>query len=204
MSATATITGVRQVETVDGVNYTVTVVQSGGQNVFALNGAANPALTVNGGFFYVFDVSDASNSGHPLIFKLTGGETYTAGVERTGTAGTSGATVKLFLSVGGTSPAKYSCSVHGDGMGNTITSAAASGALPTYASAEANFPDFNYVVNVDASAATAATNASNGANAIFAFASASTGTTIDVSATAKILGEDWTVVPDTTGVWAIQ
>jgi hypothetical protein len=204
VSATATITGVRQVETVDGVNYTVTVVQSGGQNVFALDGVAKPALTVNGGFFYVFDVSDASNSGHPLIFKVTGGETYTDGVERTGTAGTSGATVKIFISAGGTIVNAYACSVHGAGMGNTITYAAASGAVPTYASAEVSSPDFNYVVNADGSAATAAINASNGANAIFSFASASTGTSIDVSATAKILGEDWAVVSDTTGIWAIQ
>lgn len=204
VSATATITAVRQVETVDSVNYTVTVVQSGGVNVFVLNGVERPALTVNGGFFYVFDVSDSSNAGHPLIFQNSSND-YFAGVERTGTAGSSGATVKLFLSVGGTAPDAYLCSVHGAGMGNTITASATSNPLPTFGTAEVSNPEFLYVTNVTASASCAATAVFQRPSARLAFAGAA-GLTTSATAVAsgEILGERWTVVPDETGVWAIQ
>ena len=199
VSATATITGIRQVETVDAVNYTVTVVQSGGQNVFALNGVTKPAITVNGGFFYVFDVSDSSNSGHPLVFQNSG-NAFESGVEQTGTAGTSGATVKLFLSVGGTAPDAYVCSVHGSGMGNTITASATSNPLPTYASAETNFPDFLYVTNMDATASCSATATAERPVATLKFdGAAGINTAATVIASGEILGEKWTVVPDTTG-----
>lgn len=204
VSATATITGIRQVETVDAVNYTVTVVQSGGHHVFALNGVERPAITVNDGFFYVFDVSDASNSGHPLVFQSSGVD-YFAGVERTGTAGTSGATVKIFISAGGTIVDAYACSVHGAGMGNTITSSATSNPLPTFTSAQTNLPEFLYVTNVDGSAACSATASMGGVNGIFAFSGAAgVDTAATVIASGEILGEKWTVVPDTTGIWAVQ
>ena len=69
-------------------------------------------------------MSDASNSGHPLAFK-NGSTAYTTGVTTTGTAGTSGASV--VIAVDAAAPATgllYYCTVHGNAMGNTITTSA--------------------------------------------------------------------------------
>ena len=100
-----------------GNNYTVTV--SGGK--FYIDGVEAAALTLTKGLTYVFDVSDATNSGHPFRFKDASGNAYTTGVTTSGTAGSSGATVTLVLASSGTLPARYYCTVHGNGMGNTIT-----------------------------------------------------------------------------------
>lgn len=97
----------------------VTVVNSGG-NKFALDGVTAPALTLVKGFTYTFDVSDASNSGHPLAFKDVDGNAFTTGVTVNGTAGTAGATVVIVVPTTGTMPARYYCTAHGNGMGNTI------------------------------------------------------------------------------------
>ena len=99
---------------------TVTVVSSGGSNYFAINGVTAPALTLVQGHTYTFDVSDSSVSGHPLVFKDSGGSAYTTGVTTTGTAGSTGATVVIVVPSSGTMPARYACSTHGNGMGNTI------------------------------------------------------------------------------------
>ena len=53
-------------------NITVTVVNDGGTNKFAINGATAPALTLVQGHTYTFDVSDSSVPGHPLAFKDSG------------------------------------------------------------------------------------------------------------------------------------
>ena len=100
--------------------FTVTVVQSGG-NKFAIDGATAPALTLVKGFTYTFDVSDNTNSGHPLRFKDASGNSFTTGVTVTGSAGQAGAKVVLAVPTTGTQPARYYCTVHGNGMGNTIT-----------------------------------------------------------------------------------
>ena len=101
-------------------NYTVTVVQSGG-NKYAIDGVTTAELTLVRGLTYVFDVSDSSNSGHPFRFKDANGNSFTTGVTTSGTAGSSGATVTLVVPASGTQPARYYCTVHGNGMGNTIT-----------------------------------------------------------------------------------
>ena len=101
-------------------NYTVTVVQSGG-NKYAIDGVTTAELTLVRGLTYVFDVSDSSNSGHPFRFKDASGNSFTTGVTTSGTAGQSGATVTLVVPASGTQPARYYCTVHGNGMGNTIT-----------------------------------------------------------------------------------
>lgn len=98
---------------------TVTVVNSGG-NKFAIDGVVAPALTLVQGITYTFNVADSSVSSHPLIFKDSGGNTITSGVTTNGTAGSSGATVVISVPTTGTMPARYSCSSHGDTMGNTI------------------------------------------------------------------------------------
>ena len=103
-----------------GNNYTVTVANSGSGNKFYIDGVEAAALTLTKGLTYVFDVSEY-NSGHPFRFKDSSGNSYTTGVTTSGTAGSSGATVTLVVPTSGTMPARYYCTVHGNGMGNTIT-----------------------------------------------------------------------------------
>ena len=104
-----------------GNNYTVTVYNSGSGNKYYIDGVEAAELTLTKGLTYVFDVSDSSNSGHPFRFKDASGNSYTTGVTTSGTAGSSGATVTLVIPTSGTMPARYYCTVHGNGMGNTIT-----------------------------------------------------------------------------------
>jgi hypothetical protein len=104
-----------------GNNYTVTVANSGSGNKFYIDGVEAAQLTLTKGLTYVFDVSDATNSGHPFRFKDASGNAYTTGVTTSGTAGSSGATVTLVLASSGTLPVRYYCTAHGNGMGNTIT-----------------------------------------------------------------------------------
>ena len=104
-------------------NIAVTVVNDGG-NKFAFNGVTAPAITLVKGFTYTFDVSDSSVSGHPLAFKDSGGNAYTTGVTTNGTAGSSGANVVIAVPTTGTMPARYYCTTHGNGMGNTIATQA--------------------------------------------------------------------------------
>ena len=103
------------------VTYTVTVVQdSGGANVFAINGVQKPVITMKRGSTYIFDQSDSSNSGHPLAIRSDAGGAQTTTVS--GTAGNAGATV-TYQPVYPSAPndLRYYCTVHGNGMGNTIT-----------------------------------------------------------------------------------
>lgn len=105
-------------------SYTVTVASSGGTNVYFLNGVARPSLQLVRGTTYTFDLSDASNTGHPWEF-LNGGATYSTGVTKTGTEGSTGASVTI--AVDASAPAtglSYYCTAHGAGMGNTITTIA--------------------------------------------------------------------------------
>ena len=100
--------------------FVITVVSSGG-NKFAIDGVTNPVLELASGVTYTFDVSDSSNSGHPLRFK-DGSTSYTDGVTVSGTAGQSGATVTF--AVPNDAPAStllYYCTVHGNAMGNSIS-----------------------------------------------------------------------------------
>ena len=101
-------------------NIAVTVVNDGGTNKFAFNGATAPAITLVKGFTYTFDVSASSVSGHPLGFKDSGGSAYTTGVTVNGTAGSAGANVVIVVPTTGTMPARYYCTTHGNAMGNTI------------------------------------------------------------------------------------
>ena len=104
--------------------FVVTVVNVGGQNKYAFNGAVAPVLSLVRGVTYTFDMSDNSNSGHPLAFK-NGSTAYTTGVTTTGTAGASGASV--VIAVDAAAPASgllYYCTVHGNAMGAAITTSA--------------------------------------------------------------------------------
>ena len=101
-------------------NYTVTVANSGSGNKYYIDGVEAATLTLVRGLTYVFDVSDNTNSGHPFRFKDASGNTLTAGITISGTEGQSGATVTYVVPATGTQPARYYCTVHGNGMGNTI------------------------------------------------------------------------------------
>ena len=100
--------------------YVVTVVNDGG-NKYRIRGVTAPTLTFNRGNTYTFDLSDSSNSGHPLAFKDVLGNSFTSGVTTTGTAGTSGARVVIEVDGRTFSSLRYYCTVHGNAMGNTIT-----------------------------------------------------------------------------------
>ena len=118
--------------------YTVTVVDSGG-NKFALNSSTNPTLTLKRGVTYTFDQTNSTNDGHPLAFKDSGGSSYTTGLSyflngssasasdynntTTFNAGRSSGDRKIEFAVASDAPSslRYYCTVHGNGMGNTIT-----------------------------------------------------------------------------------
>ena len=103
---------------------TVTVANVGGVNKYHFGGVTAPTLTLLRGTTYTFDMSDPTNANHPLVF-TNGGANYITGVTTTGTAGTAGASVTF--AVAANAPATglaYACSVHGGGMGNSITTIA--------------------------------------------------------------------------------
>jgi len=105
-------------------NITVTVVNDGGVNKFAINGVTAPALTLVRGHTYTFDVSNSSVSGHPLVFE-NGGSSYTTGITTNLSAGSTGANV--VFAVPSDAPATgliYKCSTHGNAMGNNISTIA--------------------------------------------------------------------------------
>ena len=102
------------------VTYTVTVVQdSGGANVFAINGVQKPVITMKRGSTYIFNQSHSSNVSHPLRIKSDAG-----GIQTTVNAGTLGtdATVTYTPAYpGAPNDLRYYCLTHGNNMGNTIT-----------------------------------------------------------------------------------
>ena len=121
------------------VPFTVKVADdgSGSQNVFHfLNGTDTgtgtraPQMTLSTGFKYKFDVSDASNSGHPLLFSTTAdgthasGSSFTTNVTTSGTAGQANAFVQIEITPetlgveGATKTLYYYCSNH-SGMGGS-------------------------------------------------------------------------------------
>ena len=102
------------------INYTVTVANVGGINIFVLNGVNNPVITFVKGFTYVFDVSDNTNGSHPLRFRTSADASYTDGVSVSGTQGQAGATVTIVVASDAPSTLKYYCTIHGNAMGNTI------------------------------------------------------------------------------------
>ena len=118
---------------------TVTVVNVGGINKFAINGAVTPELELIKGQQYWFDNNDSSNVGHPIILKHNGVQ-YTNGVTQVGTVGTGSATLSVNLPTSAPDTLTYSCSVHGDGMGGNITTLSNS--------ADPNYPVVDYSSNI--------------------------------------------------------
>ena len=98
----------------------VTVVNDGG-NKYAIDGVTTPTITLLRGVTYVFDLSDSSNSNHPLAFKNSG-TSYTTGITSSGTAGSANATVTFAVpSDAPLTGLTYYCTVHGDNMGSSVT-----------------------------------------------------------------------------------
>ena len=115
--------------------YTTTV--AGG--VFVLDGSNNPTIELFRGNTYIFNQNDATNDGHPLVFK-NGSSAYEVGVTyylngavasqanyvntTTFNAGRSSGDRKVIIEVASTAPSsglRYYCYIHGNSMGNTIT-----------------------------------------------------------------------------------
>ena len=119
-TTTTTTTTIADPADAETVTYTVTVHNPGSGNIFRINGVNNPVITMKRGSTYIFDQSDSSNSGHPLAIKSDAGGAQTTTVS--GTAGNSGATV-TYQPIYPSAPSdlRYYCTVHGNGMGNTIT-----------------------------------------------------------------------------------
>ena len=120
------------------VVFTVTVTGKSGHpyqgigsgNAYLINGLQAPALTFHGvdsttsdrGYYYRFDQSDSSNSGHPLRFYLDAAKNveYTTGVTNTGSSpapGNSGAYTQIDVDENTPKVLYYQCSNHGY-MGN--------------------------------------------------------------------------------------
>jgi len=104
--------------------YVVTV-PAGIGGGFYLDGVQKPTLDFGKGATYRFDVSDATNSFHPLKFSITsdgthgGGSEYTTGVTVSGTQGNPGAYVEIDTTTASPDTLYYYCSVH-SGMGGQV------------------------------------------------------------------------------------
>ena len=100
---------------------------AGSSNAYFINGTEAPSFFIEGNesssyeYYYKFDQSDASNSGHPLLFYLDAGKTqiFSNNVTTNGTPGQAGAYTQI--KVGGYTPnvSYYQCSSHAF-MGNKI------------------------------------------------------------------------------------
>ena len=101
-----------------GIAVTVTV--AGGK--FVIDGTSQQDMFIPKGVKYRFDVSDSSNSNHPLRFSTTSdgthgsGSAYTTGITTSGTAGSSGAYVEVQLQQDAPDQLYYYCGNH-SGMG---------------------------------------------------------------------------------------
>ena len=107
-------------QTVTDVNYTVTVAATPDGNKFYIDGQEAPVLTLERGRTYNFDISDASNATHPLVFGTPNGSLYSDGVSQTGLNGVAGGTATIAVPVNAPADLVYKCASH-EGMGNNIT-----------------------------------------------------------------------------------
>jgi len=126
----------RQGTSANPITFTVTVAAktsanvyngAGSSNAYFIDGQEAPSILIEGNesssyeYYYKFDQSDASNSGHPLLFYFDANKTtqFTIEVTTSGTPGQSGAYTQI--KVGGSTPnvVYYQCSSHAF-MGNKL------------------------------------------------------------------------------------
>ena len=126
----------RQGTSANPITFTVTVASktsanvyngAGSSNAYFIDGQEAPSILIEGNesssyeYYYKFDQSDASNSGHPLRFYFDANKTtqFTVEVTTSGTPGSSGAYTQI--KVGGSTPnvVYYQCSSHAF-MGNKL------------------------------------------------------------------------------------
>ena len=102
----------------------------GSANKYSIDGVQGAALELHGAdattssseYYYRFDQSDSSNSGHPLRFYLDAAKTtaYTTGVTTNGTPGNAGAYTQIAVDKDTPKTLYYQCNQHGY-MGNYVT-----------------------------------------------------------------------------------
>jgi len=126
----------RQGTSANPITFTVTVATktaanvyngAGSSNAYFIDGQEAPSILVEGNesssyeYYYRFDQSDNSNTGHPLLFYLDAakGQSFTTNVTTNGTPGSAGAYTQI--KVGGYTPhvLYYQCSSHAF-MGNKL------------------------------------------------------------------------------------
>ena len=97
---------------------------SSSSNAYFLDGLESPALRFSGAdsnakYYYKFDTSDSTNSGHPLRFYLDAAKSnaYTTGVTTSGSGGSSGDYVQIAVDADTPNILYYQCYSHGY-MGN--------------------------------------------------------------------------------------
>ena len=102
------------VVTVDTKDSTHPQFNNGSENGYKIDGAFAPFLHMVPGMTYHFDQSDASNSGHPVVFYYDENKTtsYTDGVTNNGTPGIAGAYTQIVVSDTTPSTLYYQCSAH--------------------------------------------------------------------------------------------
>lgn len=123
--------------------FTMTVVNSGG-NKFYANGQNSLYVELYQGFTYKFDQSDASNTGHPLVFSTTeDGSNYTDGVSSSGTPGQAGAYTQIVVANNAPSTLWIKCNNH-TGMGFSTPVNAYNNILYTTDGAWNTSGDFTY------------------------------------------------------------
>ena len=119
-TTTTTTTTVADPSDAEIVTYTVTVVQdSGGANVFAINGVQKPVITMKRGSTYIFNQSHSSNVNHPLRIKSDAGGQQTT--VNSGILGTDATVTYSPAYPSAPNDLRYYCQTHGNNMGNTIT-----------------------------------------------------------------------------------
>ena len=93
-------------------------------NVFLINGVSQDTLTLVKGNTYWFDISDASNQGHPFILESALGQSLSITdyiISTVGSSGSAGSFVQLVIKPGApTETIRYDCAIH-DQMGGTIS-----------------------------------------------------------------------------------
>ena len=102
------------------ITHIITVGDNGG-NKFKIDGAFNPILTFVKGNTYIFDQSDATNSGHQIQISETSAGGNTSYATTVGTPGTAGAKTTVVVPTNAPGALYYNCNPHGAGMGNSIS-----------------------------------------------------------------------------------